>query len=572
LAVAAVAGWLSSACSSNDEGAEPEVGGSSSAPAGPAPFLFVDATEVSGLSAFHQVNGAAAKPMILESIGAGLGLIDYDRDGDLDAYFTNGSTFETAGKPEGAADALFENDGKGKFRDVTASAGLGDRAWTSGVRVVDYDGDGWSDLYLTNYGPNVLYRNLGNGRFEDVTQAAGVGDPRWSTGACFLDFDHDGDLDLYVANYVDFDPAKVTALGRSNRYRGISVYDGPRGLDAAADRFYRNVGGNRFEDVSEEVGVAGEARFGFQTVVFDLDQDGWLDLYVANDSQGNFMWRNLEGRGFEDVALRTGLALGMNGEPQAGMGVALGDYDGDQALDLYVTNFSEDYFTLYRCERNSFFRDVTRRQNLRAPTLAYGGWGCGFEDFDSDGDLDLYAVNGHVYPQVDEIELGTSYRQRDLIFENDGKGGLREPVGRGGPGFALEKVGRGSAVGDLDGDGDLDILVGNLDDTPTFLRNDSPQGNAIFVRLESDRGEADVIGARVTIEFEGGRRVRWAGTSSGFLSSDDARLHFGLGAADRVETLEVQWAGGGTDRAADIPANQRLTLRRGQGVVARESF
>jgi len=374
-------------------------GSEDSSPPGPAPssaeapFHFVDATSESGLGVFRQVSGSAAKPYINESFGAGVALVDVDGDGDLDVYLTNGSTQAAVDseKSAGPADALYLNDGSGHFEDGTLAAGLGDQRWTYGVTVGDYDGDGDLDLYITNDGPNRLYRNRGDGTFEDVTAETGVGDTRWGTGATFLDYDRDGDLDLYVANHIAFDRAAIVEQGLREKYFDADVYYGPGGLDAVADVLYRN-DGERFTDVSEESGIGAVALYGFHVVSFDHDQDGWPDLYVANDSTPNLLWRNRGDGTFEDVAPRAGVALSLSGDPQAGMGVAVGDYNGDGVADLYVTNFSEDYFTLYQGGARHLYRDVTTRANLYRETLASLGWATGFEDFDADGDLDLYVA------------------------------------------------------------------------------------------------------------------------------------------------------------------------------------
>ena len=535
-------------------------------------FRFIDVASEAGLAGFQQVSGSLEKPFLIEAIGGGLALLDFDQDGDMDVYFTNGSSFDGFEQGQEPSDALYENDGRGNFRDVTAASGLGDREWGQGVRVVDYNADGFPDLYVTNFGPNVLYRNLGDGTFEDVTDQVGLGDEGWSTGASFFDFDRDGDLDLYLSNYIVFDKEEAAAKGKSERYQGIQVSYGPRGLQAATDRFFRNEGDGKFSDVSSEVGIDGLERYSFQAAIFDLDGDGWLDVYVAVDSQANIMWRNLEGNGFEDVALRTGTALGMNGETQGAMGIAIGDYDGDLAVDMYVTNFSEDYFTLYRSEPGGVFRDVTNRLNLRVSTLPLVGWGCGFEDFDSDGDFDLFAINGHVYPQVDQVDLGTSYRQTPLLFENLGEGRFADPSGRGGPGFAMKIAGRGSAVGDLDGDGDLDLLIENLDSPPTLLRNDSAQGNWIKVLLIGAGKNREAIGARLVARCGDRQAMRLVGCAAGFLSSNDPREHFGLGSRTSLDVLEVSWPNGEVERFEELVAGKLVTIEEGRGVLSVESL
>ena len=545
------------------------------APPRSLPYSFTDVTEASGLAGFHQLNGDPQKPFILDSIGAGVALFDYDADGDLDAYLTNGS--ELGAPPSDAAldarrtaprDALYANDGTGAFTDRTEAAGLGWRGWTQGVRVADFEGDGRPDLYLTCYGPNVLYRNLGDGAFRDVTAAAGVGDPRWSGSACLLDHDRDGDLDMYVANYVDFDEERMLADRPVERYHGISVYKGPRGLPAARDRFYVNDGAGVFADESARTGVDAPEGFGFQCVTFDVDGDGWLDVFVANDSVANLLWRNERGERFEDIALTAGVALNMFGKAQSGMGVAVGDGDGDGRVDLYVTHFSHDYSTFYRGVEGGFFVDATHRLRLVGDTERDIAWGCGFVDFDSDGDLEIFAVNGHVYPQVDLVDVGLRYAQRNDLFELDG-GTFRVPEGAGGPGFDVELVSRGAAEGDVDGDGDVDLLIGNLDAPPTLLRNDGPSGNWVKVLLVGSGANRDAIGARLVARVGERRQLRLVGTGSGFLSSPDPRHHFGLGTAGALDELIVVWPEGEEEVFTALAAGTLVTIERVAGGPSR---
>jgi len=545
------------------------------------PFHFVDRTAESGLAAFRQVNGEAEKLMIVESVGGGVAFFDADLDGDLDAYLTNGSLLEGLVPGEEPRDALFLNDGSGRFVDGTAAAGLGDAHWTNGVIVADVDGDRAPDLYLTNYGPNVLYLNNGDGTFRDVTERAGVGDPSWSTGASFLDFDRDGDLDLYVANYVEFDEETMLRdrptgtiqgqLGGAEdpRYAGVAVMKGPRGLDPARDRFYVNQGDGTFRDASVEVGIDVESKnFGFQTIVFDADGDGWLDVYVANDVLENLLWRNDQGKGFTNIGVESGLALSMAGTPQGGMGTCVGDYDGDLVPDVYVTNFVQDYSTLYRGSGGGTFMDRTASVKLNRSTWSLSGWACEFADFDSDGMLELFAGHAHVYPQVDRLELGTTYRQRNILYAQRG-GDFVEPEGAGGPGFALVQATRGAALGDVDADGDLDLLFGNIDDAPALLVNQGPSGNWIKVRLVGAGGNTDAIGARLIARVGERRQLRLVGSGGGFLSSSDPRAHFGLGAAQRVDELEVLWPDGRRERFADLPAGRLYTIEEIPGEAGR---
>jgi len=549
-------------------------GGDAEEPAGRAPdrnasatrYRFVDATAASGLDVFRQVSGHPEKHYIIEGVGAGCALFDYDRDGDLDAYLTNGSRLEGFPAGEAPRDMLFANDGAGRFTDVTAAAGLGDTSWTFGVTVADVDADGWPDLYLSNWGPNVLLRNQGDGTFRDVTAESGLGDPRWGACASFFDYDHDEDLDVYLTNYIAFDAEEMIAQRPTEDYQGITVYRGPRGLPPERDAFYRNDGG-KFVDVSSEAGIDAPAMFGFQSVVFDHDLDGWLDVFVANDSQANFLWRNDGKGGFEDIALVTGSAVNMFGKEQSGMGVAVGDVDGDLRVDLYVTHFSHDYSTLYRGVPPNAYVDATYRLKLVEDTQVDIAWGCGFEDFDSDGDLEIFAVNGHIYPQVDRVAAGLSYAQSNDLFELEG-GTWRLPPGGAGPGFDVKKVSRGAAVGDVDGDGDLDLLIENLDDVPTLLVNEGPQGHWLRLALRQPGANAGAIGARVGVRAGERRHLRLAGSGGSFLSWSDTVLHVGLGTATRADEVVVTWPDGFVEAFGPFDADRTVELTKGAGAPA----
>lgn len=505
------------------------------------PLRFRDATEASGLATFRQHNGSVEKPFLVETVGAGCALFDHDQDGDLDAWLTNGGEL---GRPESEnpSDALFVNDGAGRFTDGSAAAGVDERRWTNGVRTLDVDGDGWQDVYLTNYGPNSFLLGDGKGRYRERAEECGVADPRWSTGCTFFDFDRDGDLDLFVSNYVDFEEERMLRERPTIEYQGAEVMKGPSGLPAAVDRFYVHEDGLRFVERTTELGL-GDEFFGFQSVAFDFDSDGWLDLFVANDSVANNLWRNLEGRSFQDVARRQGVAFSISGRPQAGMGVAAGDYDGDLDLDLYVTNFADDYSTLYRADGDGFFTDVTQSIGLARPTMDKLAWGTGFDDLDLDGDLDLHAVNGHVYPQVDRFRLGTEYRQPVQLFVTE-TGRFSEPEGRGGSALGVKGAGRGSASGDVDGDGDLDLLIENLDEPPRLLLNETRAGRGLSVELVGRAGNRPAVGARAVLRCGETEALRLAGLSTGFLSSSAPALVFGLGSASAAGPLRVRWADG----------------------------
>jgi hypothetical protein len=515
------------------------------APGEPASAIrFIDATAGSGLAAFRQVNGDPQKHYIVESVGGGVALFDADSDGALDVYLTNGSRLEGFAPGAEPRDALFLGRGDGTFRAAGPEAGVGDSEWTGGVRAADVDGDGDADLLLTGFGRDALLVNAA-GRFADVAAEVGVADPRWTTGAAFFDYDLDGDLDLYVVRHLAFDRAWIDANARTRTYLGVGVYFGPQGLPGEPDALYRNDAG-LFRDVSVASGVAVVARPGYQAVAFDQDADGLVDVYVADDSTPNLLWRNRGDGTFVDVADRLGIARSHEGLDQAGMGIAVGDSNGDGRFDVFVTNFSEDYSTLYEADGNGFFRDRTRRQGLANPTIASLGWGTAMVDLDLDGDLDLFVANGHVFPQMDRFELGTRYRQRNQAFENLGDGRFREVPARDG--LLLEEASRGAAFGDVDGDGDVDVVVSNLDAGPTLLLNESRRaGAALRVTVVGAGGNRDAVGARLELDVAGRLLVRCVGVGSGFLSSDESTQTFGVPRDASGLVLRVRWPDGAVD-------------------------
>ena len=536
-----------------------------SAEAGP---LFVDATGEAGLDR-PTVSGGPDKRFILDSTGSGAAFFDYDGDSDLDLYTVDGSTYEAHPKRSGPGNVLYRNEGNGTF--VAVVAGVEDRGWGVGVAVGDYDGDGNRDLYVTNYGANVLYRNRGDGTFSDLSEQAGVQGDDYSAGAAFFDYDGDSDLDLYVANYVVFDIKPILQNPQlddlCNYLGGLRVFCGPQGMEGGRDRLYRNEGDGTFVDATIEAGVAtANFHYGLGVVPEDFDGDGDFDLFVANDETPNVLFRNDDGR-FIDIAVEAGVAFNGDGETEAGMGVDAGDSDGDGDVDLYVTNFYSETNTLYENLGNGAFVDATAESGLAAPTVGYLGWGTRFFDYDLDGDLDLFAANGHVFPQVDETSAGGRYAQRNQLFTNAGQGAFAEV--EAGPGLLVEKSSRGTISGDYDQDGDVDLFITNIDDSPTLLRNDLRTGRWLVVQLGGIASNPEAIGARVQLRADGHTQTRTVNGAAGYLGHNDTRLYFGLGEASGVERVEVLWPDGTETHLEDLPANKLLLVRKGRRHVLR---
>jgi len=543
-------------------------GASSGAPPAP-PFRFVDVSAKAGLTRIV-LSGRPDKDHLLDSSGTGIAFLDYDKDGRLDVYVVNGWRLEGNRVVERGRNALYRGLPDGTFRDVTDEARVGGEGeWGSGVAVADYDGDGWPDIFVTNFGKNVLYRNLGNGRFENVAARVGLESPGWNTGAAFFDADGDGDLDLYVASYISCSLQDVLDAQRTLMWRGLeTVAVGPFGLKGAPDHFFRNEGG-RFVDATVEAGMQDKALgFGFGVRAADFDGDGRIDLYVANDSDPNYLYRN-EGKGvFKEIGTWAGAALDENGAAQASMGIAVGDVDGDGVLDLFTTNFSEDFSTLYHGVGNGLFEDVSKASGVGPATYRPLSWGTAFADLDNDGDLDLVVANGHIYPQIDRHpELIGTLAQKNLLLENRSRPGapaFRDATEEAGPGFQGSWSSRGLAVGDFDNDGKVDVLVSHLDAPPSLLRNESPDGGAwLTVVCEGKHGEANPIGTTVTVRAGGRVQSRDIAAGDSFLSTNDPRPHFGLGAYTTVDEVLVRWPDGTRSVRRGVPARQFLRVRYG---------
>ncbi|HIG55331.1 MAG TPA: CRTAC1 family protein [Candidatus Latescibacteria bacterium] len=498
---------------------------------------------------------------ILESHGSGAAFFDHDSDGDLDLYITNGATFTTYRNRSGPGNALYRNKGDGTFADITGDAGVGDAGWSGGVAVGDIDNDGHQELYATNYGANVLYRNKGDGTFADITSEAGIGGDQYSASAAFFDYDHDGDLDLYVANYVVFDAEHLPAKpALCSFYGGLQVYCGPKGLLGAPDALYRNEGDGRFSDVTQIAGIAAANRYyGLGVVPVDYDDDGDTDLFVANDETPNVLWQNQDDGTFTDIALIAGVAYNGDGDTEAGMGVDFGDYDNDGDPDIYVTHFFTETNTLYRNENGRRFSDVTTTAGLAAATVDLLGWGTRFFDYDNDGRLDLFVANGHVYPQVEQAATGSTYGQSNQLFRNlDHRRFDLVDIG-----LTDHKVSRGTASGDYDNDGDIDLFVVELNDAPTLLRNDGGNtANWLVVQVIGSDDNRDGAGTRIRLQIAGQSQSRTVNGAASYLSHNDLRVHFGLGESEKVAQVEIIWPNGSVDIVEQVPANKLLVVRQ----------
>lgn len=537
---------------------------------------FVDVTKEAGLDFRHF--SSPQKKHILDSMSGGVALFDFDGDNLLDIYFVSGLTTETAMNPEAGPSRLYRNRGNLDFTDVSQTAGVATPGWAMGAAAADYDGDGDLDLYVTCLGPNRLYRNNGDGSFTEVGATAGVADHRWSAGAAFADYDLDGDLDLFVANYVDVTLDTIGRFGDEAHcsFRGTPIQCDPRFYEGAGDALYRNNGDGTFSDMSTEAGVSDpQGYYGMGVIWEDFDSDGYPDLYVANDSRPSFLYRNLKNGSFEEIGILSGAALSEEGLEQGSMGLATGDYDRDGLIDIHATNFAYEYNSLYHAEEPFLFTDVTVAAKLADTSLARVGWGTSFLDFNNDGQLDLLAVNGHLYPAVDDlpgvgqrvssyslVEPGR-YRQSSLLYQNLGDGTFTDATAQVGLDLAKPRVGRGAAVGDLDNDGDLDIVINSLDGPPALLRNDGGNSkNWLRVVLVGPPGNLFAVGARVELVADG-TQIRTVKAGSSYLSQEDLRPLFGLGQLEEVERIVVIWPDGRRTTVLNPKVNSEVQIRWG---------
>jgi hypothetical protein len=534
----------------------------------PNKIAFTDITTQAGITFKHVAS--PEKKYIVESMSGGLALFDYDNDGDLDIYFVNSLTVDLVKSKGKTKSELYRNDGNGKFTEVGEKAGVSDIGWGMGAAAGDYNNDGFEDLYVTCLGPDHLLKNNGNGTFTDVTAKAGVNDPRWTTGAAFVDYDNDGDLDLFVSNYVDFDINNLPEFGQGKtcQYKSIPVQCGPRGLKGAGDSLFRNNGDGTFTDVSKQAGVAdANGYYGLGVLTGDFDDDGLIDIFVANDSTPNFHYRNKGDGTFEEIGFSAGTAVNENGSEQGSMGVTAGDYDHDGKLDIFITNFADEYNTLYHNDGKNSFTDLSYAAKVAAMSLPYVGWGTKFFDYDNDGWVDLFVANGHVYPQL------PGYRQPRLLHRNNRDTTFTEVSAELGAVLTENRASRGVAFGDIDNDGDVDLLIADLDGPPQLLRNDGGNANnSILIKTIGVKSNRSGIGARVTVVAGDLTQTDQVRSGDSYISQSDLRLGFGLEKRAKVDSIQVRWPSGTVDKITSVGVNRIITIKEGSGKVDEKEF
>jgi len=515
------------------------------------PIVLLDATDSSGITFVH-TDGSAGRRHIVETIASGVGLIDFDNDGHLDLYFLNGAPLPgTAPSGTPPVNALYRNNGDGTFTDVTRQTSTGDLGYALGCAVADYDNDGDEDIYITNYGPNRLLRNNGDGTFSDFTAAAGVGDPAFSAGCSFLDYDRDGDVDLYANNYLEFDPATAKPCLRAN----IPVYCDPRTYPPVADRLYRNNGDGTFTDVSQSSGIGGYQGYGMGMGCGDLDDDGWPDILVGNDVMENFLFRNRGDGTFEEVGLLAGVAYDQYGDEQGTMGVNLGDYDGDGRFDVLVTDYQKQPTTLYRNLGELQFQDVTVATGAGTGSIPLVTWACGLADFDNDGNRELFTTAGHLQDTVEQFDQTSTYKQRNVLLAWR-EGRFTDIAEESGPGLQVVESSRGAALGDLDNDGDVDVVVQNARARPTLLINQTaPTNNWSILKLIGTRSNRSAVGAVVRLTAGSRTQVDEVRSGRGYQSAEDLRIHFGLGQARTIDRIEIRWPSGESQTLTNVEPN-----------------
>ena len=539
-----------------------------------SPVTYVDVAKEAGLTVPNVWGGIKTKKYLIEAKGSGVAFFDYDNDGWLDIYLTNGVRFgETYTAQNAPTTHLYKNNRDGTFTDVTARSGLARTGWGTGVCVGDYDNDGWDDLFCTYWGQNILFHNNGDGTFTDVTVKAGLHEDRvrWGTGCTWLDYDLDGRLDLFVCNYVELDINKVPLPGERGtcQWKSLAIACGPLGLPGGMNILYHNNGDGTFTDVSENAGILKPGpRYSLQSVAYDFDNDGWPDIYVAVDSHGSMLFHNKHDGTFEEIGLLAGCACSDDGRQQAGMGLAVGDYDGDGWFDIFKTNFESDTCNLYHNNQDGTFTDVAYVAGVGGLS-PYVNWGAGFVDFDNDGWTDLIYVTGHAYPEVENAGIGSFYKSPRKAYRNLGNGKFHDVSSLLGPGITETYASRGCAFGDYDNDGDIDILVLNMNDPPSLLRNDGGnRNNWIKIKLQGTKCNRTAIGARVYVTVGKHTQMDEVHSGGSLMSQSDLRLHFGLGDAKVVDVIEVKWpTTHKTERFTGIEANQLLTIKEDAGIT-----
>jgi hypothetical protein len=540
-----------------------------------SPVQFIDVAEQAGLKVPNVWGGVDRKRVIIETKGSGLAFFDYDNDGWLDIYLTNGSRLDAhwpAGKEP--TTHLYKNNRDGTFTDVTEKSGIGRSGWQTGVCVGDYDNDGWDDLFCTFWGHNILFRNNGNGTFTDVTAKAGLAQAhgRWGTGASFLDFDRDGHLDLFVCNFVKLDPDKPPSVDDASfcQWKGVPTMCGPRGLPGDTNVLYHNNGDGTFTNVSEKAGILKPGpRYSITSVSYDFDNDGWPDIYVAVDSEPSIFFKNNHDGTFTDTAVMSGCAYNDDGHEQAGMGLGVADYDCDGWFDIFKTNFADDTCNLYHNNGDGTFSDLSFNSGVGINNT-YVAWGCGFIDYDNDGWTDIVQINGHVYPEIDKYNFGENFKNPRLVYKNLGNGKFKDVSAEMGPGITAHFSSRGAAFGDYDNDGGMDILILNMNELPSLLHNaGGNKQNWIKLKLIGTKCNRTAIGARARVIT--GKHIQMDEVHSGtsVMSQSDLRLHFGVGSAETIDAIEIKWpTTQKIERFTQVKANQILTIREGAGIVA----
>ncbi|HWW18321.1 MAG TPA: CRTAC1 family protein [Candidatus Saccharimonadales bacterium] len=542
----------------------------SSRPSQPLAY-FTDIAQEAGLTMMNVFGGVDSKKYIIETTGTGVAIFDYDNDGWPDIFIVNGTKLEGFPAGKGPTNHLYHNNHDGTFTDVTVKAGLARTGWGQGVCVGDYDNDGWEDLYVTYYGKNALYHNNRDGTFTDVSDKTGVGGSgkAWGTGCAFVDYDRDGHLDLMVANYVDLDLPSAPAPGERSTclWKGEPVMCGPQGLPGSKNILYHNRGDGTFEDVSAKTHIdQTTGHYSFSVTTLDFDDDGWPDIFVACDSTPSILYHNNRDGTFTDVAITAGAAFNEDGRAQAGMGSTVADYNGDGRLDIFKTNFSDDTATLYRNNGDGTFDDVTYQAGLGLNTQ-YLGWGTMFLDFDNDGWPDLLLVNGHVYPEVDSQHLGSNFQEPRILYHNNGDGKFTDISANSGPGITKAMSSRGLAIGDLWNDGRLSAVVSNMNAPPSLLVNQVRSANhRVAFRAIGTKSNRDGIGARIRVKASARTLIDEVRSGSSFDSNNDMRVHFGLGAAAKIDWVEVRWPSGLLEKFENVGVDAVHTMKEGTGV------